>query len=434
MNKLLLVLSLWVLLISPILAQEAKVLNAYEFGEGIKLSDKSGNNIRLTGYLQPYFEINNRLNEEEDPNEVRFRMRRLRLRIDGNRNNDKISYRFQADLTGNGELLDGSNNFLLDAWVGYNLAKRIKLTLGQRAPFTDNRELFMNSNSLQLVERSRATSAFATIREFGLFLDGTFELGRQSYLKPYLTVTNGDGANVFKADRGGLKYGGRIDFLPFGLFNNMGQFNQVDIVRERTPKLVFGVVYSYNHGVSSRRGRESGTIVYLDASNNEMLPNYIKMGADFLFKYQGFSMLGEYIRGNATVPSGITQRVREDGSVSPTFLVNGIQDVQNYIKDRMILGDAFNLQAGYLFKNGISVDGRYTYLKPAEFSFLNNPTFYNRPYYYTIGISKLFGRNYGAKIQSDLTYAKNNGNINNRFGLPTSGNEITGRVMATFSF
>jgi hypothetical protein len=96
----------------------------------------------------------------------------------------------------------------------------------------------MNSNSLQLPERSRLTSAFASIREFGLFAKGTFRTGGGTYLKPYITITNGDGANVFGNDRGGLKYGARLDFLPFGLFTNFGQFRQADVVRELTPKLV----------------------------------------------------------------------------------------------------------------------------------------------------------------------------------------------------
>ena len=69
----------------------------------------------------------------------------------------------------------------------------------------------MNSQTLQLVERSRVTSAFSTIREFGLFADATYRLRGGSYLKPSLAITNGDGLNVFDKDRGGLKYGAQDD-------------------------------------------------------------------------------------------------------------------------------------------------------------------------------------------------------------------------------
>ena len=80
---------------------------------------------------------------------------------------------------------------------------------------------------------------------------------------------------------GGLKYGGRIDFVPFGLFTRMGQFRQADIVRENSPKLVFGGYYSYNDGISSRRGRVGGDIVFLNSDQEESLPDYQKYGVDF---------------------------------------------------------------------------------------------------------------------------------------------------------
>ena len=39
---------------------------------------------------------------------------------------------------------------------------------------------------------------------------------------------------------------------------------QIDVMREQAPKLVLGVHFSHNSGMSSRRGRASGTIIYLD--------------------------------------------------------------------------------------------------------------------------------------------------------------------------
>ena len=422
--------------IGSIYAQETEnpLLSTYTFGTGLKFTDEAGNTVRLSGFVQPYAESKRLLSNVTSDADVRFRMRRLRLRLEGSTADERWSYRFQTDLSGTAEEIDGAANYLLDAFISYNLTPRIKASFGQRASFTDNRELFMNSYSLQLVERSRLTSAFATIREIGLFLEGNFRLGNSQYLKPYFVLSNGDGPNVFNRDRGGIKIGGRIDYLPFGLFTNFGQFNQVDLVRELTPKLVIGATYSHNEGVSSRRGRESGAILYLDNSNKELLPNFNKLGVDLLFKFRGFSLVGEYVKTNATVPEGITQRVRTDGSVTTDFAVNGQQDIPNYIRARMMLGEAWNVQMGYLFKNGISVDGRYTYISSDVHSFLNNGTFYNRPYYYTLGVSKYLGRNYGAKIQADLTYVKNNGGINNNAGLPVTGNEVIGRTMVTFTF
>lgn len=415
------------------LAQNIK-MDKYEFGEGLQFRTSDGKELKISGYIQPFFESKTFTNADDQEVGNRFRMRRTRLRFDGNSSNKKFSYRFQVDLGGATESEDAESNYLLDAYISYDVTNRINVSFGQRATYTDNRELFMNSNALQLVERSRLTSAFSTIREFGLFVQGNFKAGGGSYLKPYFVLTNGDGGNVLGKDYGGLKVGGRLDYLPFGLFTNLGQFRQADVVRERAPKLVIGANYSLNNGMSSRRGRESGAILYLNDANEESLPNYTKYGVDFLFKYNGFSALGEFVKSSATVPTDITQRVRVDGSIANTFDVNGVQDVDAYVRGRMMLGEAYNFQMGYLFKNGFSVDGRYTHLKADENSFLNNATFYNRPNYYTAGISKYLDRNYGAKIQASMTYVDGSDGINNNLGLPVDSNEWIGRIMLTFAF
>ncbi len=408
-------------------------INTYEFGEGLQFKTTDGKELKISGFIQPYFETKQYTDAEDLDAENRFRMRRARLRIDGTSSNKRFTYRFQADLSGSSEDDSSVSNYLMDAYVSYDLSSRINVAFGQRSTYTDNRELFMSSNTLQLVERSRLTSAFASIREFGLFLQGNFRTGAGSYLKPYFVLTNGDGGNVFGKDHGGLKVGGRVDFLPFGLFTNFGQFRQADVMRERAPKLVIGANYSVNNEMSSRRGRESGSIIYLNDNDEETLPNYTKYGIDFLFKYNGFSALGEYVKTTATVPSEITKRVLNNGSTSTNFLVNDVQDVENYVKGRMMLGEGYNFQLGYLFKSGYSIDGRYTHLEADTNSFLNNATFYNRPDYYTIGLSKYLARNYGAKIQTSFTYVDGN-SINDNDGNPIEGNEWIGRLMLTFSF
>tara|TARA_B000000557_G_scaffold258711_1_gene253541 strand:- start:21 stop:1319 length:1299 start_codon:yes stop_codon:yes gene_type:complete len=410
-------------------------MQSYTFGEGLKFVGESGYNLKLTGYAQPMSELK-RINSEES-NSSRYRMRRVRLRMDGQSSNERFKYRFQVDLSGVSEIGESDEDPLLDAYVDYALTNRISVKFGQRSTYTDNRELFMNSNSLQLVERSRLTSAFSSIREFGLFISGRFRAGRGSYIRPHFVLTNGDGKNVYSRDRGGLKIGGRVDYLPFGLFTNMGQFRQIDVMREQVPKLVVGVHYSKNNGMSSRRGRYSGRLIYLNANDEESLPNYTKYGVDFLFKYKGFSALGEYIKSTAEVPSDITKRIRNNGSISESFLVNEVQDVDSYVKGRMMLGSAYNIQMGYLFKNGFSIDSRYTHLIADENSFLNNETFYNRPNYYTLGVSKLLGRNYGFKVQASVTHVDGSLGINHDLDTNTPAifeDEIIFRLITTISF
>ena len=435
--KIIKIISLFLFLISFNINSQSS-LNSYSFGEGISFTADNGSMIKLSGYAQPHLEIKNYNDLEESSSSKRFRLRRLRLRFDGQAANPKFAYRFQVDLSGSSETGEATGDFLLDAYVSYDITNRIKVIFGQRSTYTDNRELFMNSNSLQLVERSRLTSAFSSIREFGLFLSGNFRLnGQGSYLRPYFVLTNGDGINNFDKDLGGLKIGGRIDFLPFGLFTNKGQFRQIDVMRELTPKFVIGVNYSHNSGMSSRRGRNSGSILYLNELGQQSLPDYTKYGIDFLFKYNGFSALGEYVKSSSTVPTDIIERVRNDGSTSSSFLVNGVQDIESYVNGRMMLGEAYNIQMGYLFKSGITIDSRYTHLKADNNSFLNNATFYNRPNYYTLGIGKLLGRNYGAKIQGSITFVDGSLGVNHDNDTatdPVFKDELLFRLITTISF
>jgi len=418
-------------------------MESYNFGEGLRFNGEEGNSIRLTGYAQPMVDLKNYTGLEENTSSERYRLRRLRLRLDGTSSNQRFGYRFQVDLSGTSEVGDNTGDYLLDAYISYAVTNRITVLFGQRATYTDNRELFMNSNSLQLVERSRLTSAFSSIREFGLFVTGRFRMNNGSYLRPYFVLTNGDGRNAFDKDRGGLKVGGRIDFLPFGLFTNLGQFRQIDVMREQTPKFVIGAHFSHNTGMSSRRGRGSGDIIYLNANNEESLPDYVKYGVDFMLKYRGFSAIGEYIKSESTVPNDITQRVRSsNGSVTSDFTpgIDGdgdINDMLNYVRGRIMLGEAYNFQMGYLFKSGFSIDTRYTHLIADEHSFLNNATFYNRPNYYTLGVGKLMSRNYGFKIQASITYVDGSLGVNHDYDIGTDAvfnDEILFRLITTISF
>jgi hypothetical protein len=80
-----------------------------------------------------------------------------------------------------------------------------------------------------------------------------------------------------------------------------------------------------------------------------------------------------------------------------------------------------------------SVDFRYTRINADENSFLNNPTFYARSAYQDIGVSKYFGRDYGAKIQFGVMRTDADpsaiSTARNSFG----GSEWTFRLMTQFA-
>jgi hypothetical protein len=434
MKQIHVILSVFLLCFYIQVSAQNPILNSYKLGEGITFSDKEKSSITLSGFIQPFMEIRSYNTDSALDSYTRFRMRRLRFRIAGDLPKYKISYRFQADLSGTPEVGDSTGNSLFDAWVAYTPISNVEIKFGQSSNFTENREILMSSNSLQLVERSRLTSAFAVPREVGLFISTDFKIGNSFFVEPNFSITNGDGGNVMGNDFGGFKYGARIDFTPFGKFVNLGKFRQGDHVRELTPKLIFGVNFSYIDGVSSRRGEASGTILYLNRNMETSLPNYRKMGADFLFKYQGFSLLGEFMNGHASVPNNIVFRVRENGTITNSFDIEGRQDMPNYIRNRMIIGSVYNIQGGYNFKRKFSIDARFTHFDAAQYSFLNNNTIYNRPNYYTIGITKFFSRNHGLKIQAAHTMVKAGSGALDIKGNAIKQYENVTHVMATYSF
>ena len=99
-----------------------------------------------------------------------------------------------------------------------------------------------------------------------------------------------------------------------------------------------------------------------------------------------------------------------------------------------MLGSAFNVQAGYIFTSLLSIDAQYTHINSDKYSFLNNPAFYARPNYYTLGLTKFVARNHSAKIQASFTYVDADDTATDNKGQLINGHEWMGRIMMTFGF
>ena len=74
---------------------------------------------------------------------------------------------------------------------------------------------------LQFASRNFLSHNFTeTGREFGIFIESKLKLGSIG-VKPTVAITSGDGKNSFgvlstDTDKGGLKYGGRLNIYPLG--------------------------------------------------------------------------------------------------------------------------------------------------------------------------------------------------------------------------
>ena len=124
---------------------------------------------------------------------------------------------------------------------------------------------------------------------------------------------------------------------------------------EKKPKFMIGLASSLNVGASHAVGEGhymqenaiQGTFMFYDTIGVNTLPNYLKNYVDFMFKYKGFNFLAEYVN---TAAYNLQQTpLYADGSLLEP------KEISKYL----ILGNAFNIQGGFLFKGDWSIDAKY---------------------------------------------------------------------------
>jgi hypothetical protein len=272
----------------------------------------------------------------------------------------------------------GAAKVILDALVKWRFQKNLTLWVGQTKQ-PGNRQRIVSSQALQLVDRSEVNSIFNLDRDIGAQLHGKFKAG-QVMIKPVFAFSKGEGRNIVSNNIGGFSYTGKLELLPLGEFTNKGDYFEADLAREEKPKLALAASATYNQGAS--RQTQTG-IFLLDTAGEYMTNDLLTVFADAMFKYKGFSFLGEYGFKKILLKPGQSLSVTDSTIVS--------QDGQSYRT-----GYGVSLQAGYLFKYNIELAARYTKVVPdwsKSFTGLNE---------YTIGISK-YVIDHKLKVQTDVT-------------------------------
>ncbi len=166
--------------------------------------------------------------------------------------------------------------------------------------------------------------------------------------------------------------------MPFGEFVGEGDYSGSDLKREETPKLALGVSYDYNNNAVKNRSNQ-GSYMVIDNGDGLFETNINTFFIDAMFKYNGFSFMGEYANRDAKD----AYAKNTDGSLTGT-------EVQ--------VGNGLNLQTGYLFKSNWEVAGRYTNI--AYDKTITGRDIENQ---YTLGVSKYIV-GHKLKVQSDISY------------------------------
>ena len=332
-----------------------------------------GQKLRFGGYLQGsgyYTDIKNA------ESEYGFDVDHAYLSLEGSFLNEKLGFFLQADFA--------DSYPLLDAWVSYTPWKQLKISAGQKQTFTNTRQMMMLDQGLAFGEHSLLDRSFSrTGRELGLFVESRLSLGKIGF-DLGAAVTSGDGRNSFGSsstdpDLGGLKYGGRATFYPLGFFTSGNEMVFNDFIREKSLKLAVGVAYSYNVGASNAVGEGHKDFLMYDKEGIADYPDYRKLSADLLLKWNGFSLLAEYVNATGNDLNGLYIQ-QEGAKLKP-------RQIANYLA----LGDGFNVQAGYLFPKLWALDVAYSKVNPeweeTELSILRKSE------NVTFGVSKYFHNN-----------------------------------------
>jgi hypothetical protein len=190
-------------------------------------------------------------------------------------------------------------------------------------------------------------------------------------------VTSGDGSNSFGEnsidnDQGGFKYGGRMNIYPLGFFKTNNELVGHDVLKEKNVKVLIGGASSLNFGSSHKLGEghyndsylDDDTFMFYDSLGERKLPNYLKNYVDILVKYRGLNLLFEYVNTAAYNLQGSSLNSSGSLLLEPT-----------QISQYLVLGNAYNIQGGYLFNSDWSLDlkyGRSYYEFEETYSILQN--------------------------------------------------------------
>jgi phosphate-selective porin OprO/OprP len=378
--------------------QILKLKKSYVLGNGFTIRSANGI-INLTQSLQTSYAVNS-LNKDFSAINSTFNINRARLSFSANLFDNKYSIYGRLNLSSDHQSATSGNRtfntVLQEAYFEYRPNLNNAFNIGLRADYIDSREVRIEGESLGFINRSAVSSSFDAIFDYGIRYKGNYKLGGRHLLRPYISVTTGDSRSSLRKNYGGFKYGIRLDYLPFDKFSKGGEFYMDDLAIEQKPKLVIGTVFSYNNGASSAIGTNGGRYLYGDINQKLLLPNYLKFGADFLFKYNGFYAMGSYFSTKATLQDGITGEFKLNGQFTPYATTQTVEQTRSVVLSRLSLGEGYHVQAGYLLPSLWSLAGRYAYLD-ADVSSLN---FANYNKYYTLVATKyLSGHNLKFQVE-----------------------------------
>ncbi|MEO8500047.1 MAG: porin [Vicinamibacteria bacterium] len=260
-----------------------------------------------------------------------FRIRRAKTSLEGWFWKKELTYEIQLSWAGP-EAGASTQTPLEDALLTWDASKKgsFKITLGQfKVPL--GRQELTSSGKLHFADRSLLNLEFTRGRDIGIQLGGRVANDKVEY---FAGVFNGNSASRTSNDNTKLQYNARVSFEPLGkVAYSEGAFEAWD-----KPLLAIAGQFESNDLSGATNLTDFNTTIF---------------GADFVYKYKGFSLFAEYFN-----------RKRVPEAVSGTSSATSGAAIQS---GGGFHSNGYNVEAGYFLKRDkVEVAVRFAGYDPSD--------------------------------------------------------------------
>jgi len=303
------------------------------------------------------------------PKEFDFRVRRMRLRLDGHVLDPRLRYQVQLSFSRADQDWDVSAvpNVLRDAMLWYQVGKGLVVGLGQ-SKLPGNRQRVISSGEQQFADRSIVNNALTLDRDVGVFANYSADHEKFAF-RIKTAITSGEGRNALPSDKG-LAYTGRLEVLPLGSFTGRNDYFEGDLEHEQSPKIsVAATVHANDRAI--RAGGQLGLPLYESR-------DLFSVHADMVAKYRGWALSSEYLYRRTDDPA--------------TY------DASQHVR-YVTAGEGVNTQLSYCTSNMWETALRHSYLVPQRELYGRDP----KRSQYGICVGKYLNK-HRVKVQTDFFY------------------------------
>jgi phosphate-selective porin OprO/OprP len=326
--------------------------------------------------------------------------RRLRLRLGGWAVDEALRFSLQLAFTRGDMDWDNTEfpNVVRDAAVMFRISPAWELGFGQ-TKLPGNRQRVVSSGDMQFIDRSIVNRAYNLDRDFGLQTRFRVGKGEDPILALMTALSTGGGRNTGARDADSHAITARAELLPFGEFQNNGDYFEGDLLFEEKPKLSIGVLASRFGGID----RSGGTILNSLRTGSQGR-GFTTWGWDAVLKHRGISVYLEYLKKTLIN----WKPALADFSATPSSFSAPLD------------GEGFNGQMGYVIQRVWEPVVRYSVVTPET---VNLSAFAYQQKQFTVGLNRYL-RGHRVKVQADLSRSA--------FAVPESSAEALGQWTGRF--